>query len=135
VQFGFDDFQLSMTAKSKRRKGRGDVRDSSRLGKRSAIVILDQIVDRITRNADRAIIVDLPIPHWHADGVPLFAAYQRAKVQGFSSALSHEGASYLDLQFSLGEDDFYDSVHPKPAAAVRLSHLVSEASIEWESLR
>ena len=96
----------------------------------ATFVVLDQIVDRITRNADRAIIVDLPIPHWHADAVPLFAAYQRAKVQGFSSALSHEGASYLDLQFSLGEDDFYDSVHPKPAAAVRLSHLVSEASIE-----
>jgi hypothetical protein len=101
----------------------------------ATFVMLDQIVDRITRNADRAIIVDLPIPHWHAVGVPLFAAYQRAKVQGFSSALSHEGASYLDLQSSLGEDDFYDSVHPKPAAAIKLSHMIGEASIDRESSR
>jgi hypothetical protein len=57
------------------------------------------------------------------------------KVQGFSTALSHEGASYLDLQFSLGEDDFYDSVHPKPAAAIKLSRLIGEASMGRESLR
>jgi hypothetical protein len=98
-------------------------------------VMLDQIVDRIARNGDRAIIVDLPIPQWHADGVPMFAAYQEAKVQGFSSALSHEGAGYLDLQSSLGDDDFYDSVHPKPLAATKLSHLIGAASIEREGLR
>jgi hypothetical protein len=97
--------------------------------------MLDQIVDRITRNGDRAIIVDLPIPQWHADGVPMFAAYQRAKVQGFSSALSHEGAGYLDLQSSLGDDDFYDSVHPKPLAAIKLSHLIGAASIEGDNVR
>jgi hypothetical protein len=97
--------------------------------------MLDQIVDRITRNGDRAIIVDLPIPQWHADGVPMFAVYQGAKVQGFSSALSHEGAGYLDLQSSLGDEDFYDSVHPKPLAATKLSHLIGAASIGRESLR
>jgi hypothetical protein len=101
----------------------------------ATFVMLDQIVDRITRTGDRAIIADLPIPQWHADGVPAFAAYQRAKVRGFSSALSHEGASYLDLQSSLGEDDFWDSVHPKPSAATKLSRLIGEASIERESLR
>ena len=98
-------------------------------------VMLEQIVARITRGGDRAIIVDLPIPQWHADGVPMFAAYQRAKVQGFSSALSHEGAGYLNLQTSLGDDDFYDSVHPKPLAATKLSHLIGKASIERDSLR
>jgi hypothetical protein len=101
----------------------------------ASFVVLDQIVDRITRNGDRAIIVDLPIPQWHADGVPMFAAYQQAKVQGFSSALSHEGTGYLDLQSTLREDDFYDSVHPKPSAAARLSHLIGEASIERDSSR
>ena len=99
----------------------------------ATFVMLDQIVDRITRNGDRVIIADLPIPQWHADGVPASAAYQRAKVQGFSSALRHEGASYLDLQSSLGENDFWDSVHPKPAAAVKLSRLIGEASIERTS--
>ena len=97
--------------------------------------VLDQIVDRITRNGDRAIVVDLPIPQWHADGVPMFAAYQRDKVQGFSSALRHEGAGYLNLQSSLGDEDFYDSVHPKPVAARKLSHLIGAASVKQDSLR
>jgi hypothetical protein len=98
-------------------------------------VMLDQIVDRITRNGDRAIIVDLPIPQWHADGVPMFAVYQRDKAQGFSAALSHEGASYLDLQSSLRDEDFYDSVHPRPLAATKLSHLIGKASIERDGVR
>jgi hypothetical protein len=62
--------------------------------------------------------------------VPTFLAYQQAKKLGFSEALSHKGASYLDLQSSLGDDDFYDSVHPKPAAAIKLSHLIDEAVIQ-----
>jgi hypothetical protein len=97
--------------------------------------VLDQIVDRITREGDRAMIVDLPIPQWHADGVPMFAAYQRDKVQGFSSALSHEGAGYLNLQSSLVDDDFYDSVHPKPLAARKLSRLIVAATIKQDGLR
>lgn len=97
--------------------------------------VLDQIVDRITREGDRAIIVDLPIPHWHADGVPMFAAYQRDKLQGFSSALSHEGAGYLNLQSSLVDDDFYDSVHQKPLAARKLSHLIVAATVKRDGLR
>jgi hypothetical protein len=97
--------------------------------------VLDQIVDRITRNGDRAMIVDLPIPQWHADGVPMFAVYQQTKGQGFSPALSRQGAVYLNLQSSLGDDDFYDSVHPKPLAARKLSRLIGAASVKQDSVR
>jgi hypothetical protein len=102
---------------------------------RSTFTTLEQIVDRITRNGDRAIIVDLPIPRWHADGVPTFAAYQQAKTRGFAPALSRRGVGYLDLQSSLTDEDFYDSVHPKPLAAVKLSHLIDHAVLEAVSAR
>jgi hypothetical protein len=101
----------------------------------STFTTLDRIVARITRNGDRAIIVDLPIPKWHAEGVSTFAAYQQAKTRGFAPALSRAGVGYLDLQSSLQDEDFYDSVHPKPLAAVKLSHLIDHAVLEAVTAR
>jgi len=123
-QLAQNNVKLDMATRQKmieeRKKANGNIDPAT-------FAVLDQTVDRITRNGDRVIIVDLPIPGWHANGVPAFAAYQQGKTQGFATALSHKGASYLNLQSSLDDDDFFDSVHPKPAAAVMLAHLIADA--------
>jgi hypothetical protein len=132
-QLAQDDVMLDAAGRERKlveeRKATAGALDSS------TFATLDQIVDRITHNGDRAIIVDLPIPRWHADGVQTFSAYQQAKTRGFAPALSRPGVGYLDLQSSLKDEDFYDSVHPKPVAAVKLSHLIDQAVLQAVSAR
>ena len=62
-------------------------------------------------------IVDLPLPSWHARGVNAFADYQRRKWTFYGAMLRIRDVSYINLQQGFPDDGFYDSIHPKPKAA------------------
>lgn len=84
----------------------------------NAFVALGDLAQTISQSGGRLVIVDLPIPSWHAQGAPAFADYQKRKGFFLQQILQIPGVSYVNMQSGFPDDDFYDSVHPKPIAAV-----------------
>jgi hypothetical protein len=80
------------------------------------------IAKRISDAGDRLVLVDLPLPRWHADAVPAAADYSRRKQPYLAEVLRLPGVYYLDLEGNATDDDFYDSVHLRPKACVGLAH-------------
>jgi hypothetical protein len=83
---------------------------------------LTAIAKRISNSGDRLVLVDLPIPQWHATAVPAYADYFERRKSYFATLLRLPGVEYVNMQGDVPDEDFYDSVHPKPSAGVRLAH-------------
>jgi hypothetical protein len=69
---------------------------------------------RIIGAGGRLIVLDLPIPSWHADNIPYFSEYQRRKTPFIDKLRSMDRVTYADLQSGFIDGDFYDSAHPRP---------------------
>jgi hypothetical protein len=80
------------------------------------------IAKRISDRGDRLVLVDLPLPQWHAEAVPAAIDYSRRKQGYFAEALRLPGIYYVDLSASATDEDFYDSVHLRPRACIELAH-------------
>jgi hypothetical protein len=80
------------------------------------------IAKRISDAGDRLVLVDLPLPRWHAEAVPASIDYSRRKHAYFAPALRLPGIYYLDMEGSATDEDFYDSVHLRPKACIELAH-------------
>ena len=75
---------------------------------------LIELAEFLKKKGARLVIVDLPIPKWHAEGVVYFSDYQERKKRYLAEAMIKGNALYLDLQ-NMDEDfAFFDSIHPKP---------------------
>lgn len=62
------------------------------------------------------VVVNLPMPTWHAKESPFYAPY-REKLQATISPFLKDGTvNYIDLVHSLPDDKFRDGTHPKPEA-------------------
>jgi hypothetical protein len=94
-------------------------------------LVLRDLVDRILAQGSRVVLVDLPIPRWHAEGSPFYQEYLRHKKTLLSDLGGRDGFSYLEMIDLNGDLEFSDEVHPKPRVtrqwAERVAGLISTA--------
>jgi hypothetical protein len=86
-------------------------------------------MDRILAQGSRVVLVDLPIPRWHAGRSPLYREYLRRKLMLLLDLEARAEFSYLEMNDLNGDPDFSDEVHPKPRVtrqwAARIAGLIS----------
>lgn len=77
---------------------------------------LSAVIEKILRSGGRVMLVDLPIPKWHAERSPYEKSYLEHKQRVVDRFTGRQRFAYLD---KLGDDDldFSDEVHPKPRVA------------------
>lgn len=79
------------------------------------LTVLNDMVKFLKENGGKLVLVDLPIPKWHADRSLYFHEYQKRKLPYIKKITSHDQVSYINLQNELNDNnDYYDSAHPKP---------------------
>lgn len=78
--------------------------------------VLDRMVRNVVESGSRIVIVDLPIPRWHASASPHFADYQTRKLPHVAALRRLPGVTYLNMQDADADLDYYDDAHPKRAA-------------------
>jgi hypothetical protein len=86
---------------------------------------LDAIAQTVRQHGDRLMIVDLPLPRWHQTGIPQFARFRQTLAAHVRDNPVYADVSYVDFTSALADDEFYDSAHPKPASADRLSDMIA----------
>ncbi len=74
---------------------------------------LRRLVDTIRADGARVVLVDMPIPRWHARGSRLHADYARRMTELLPELAARDGVAVLRLPGG-DDDDFSDEVHPKP---------------------
>jgi hypothetical protein len=88
--------------------------------------VLSDLVTEILDSGSKVVIVDLPLPPWHAARAPLnrsYLALRSATLQQFSGK---PGFSYLNMQDAFPDDEFVDEAHPKPRAQLRWAEKLAE---------
>jgi hypothetical protein len=92
---------------------------------------LVRMIDGILAEGGRVVLVDMPIPRWHAAGSPLAADYRRHADALFAALRARPGVTVLAMTGADADDDFSDEVHPKPrvtgAWAQRLAAVLNAA--------
>jgi hypothetical protein len=73
------------------------------------------------------LLVDMPIPAWHARGSQLAADYERRLQATLPRLTSLRGVSVLQMAEERSDDDFSDEVHPKPRVSPRWAARVAGA--------
>ncbi len=93
--------------------------------------VLRNLIDRILAQRSRVVLVDLPIPHWHAERSPLYPDYLRHKKALLSDLRARDGFAYLEMMDLNDDLEFSDEVHPKPRVtrlwAARVAELIGTA--------
>ena len=84
-----------------------------------AFGVLGDLVRAITGRGSRLVLLDLPLPPWHRAGVPYDEEYRRLEQPFLRDVAALPGVSYLSLRDDFGDDDFYDSAHPRPRVVGR----------------
>jgi hypothetical protein len=87
---------------------------------------LARTVDEILADGSRVVLVDLPIPAWHAAGSPLYADYARRMAVLLPELEQREGVRVVRIAGSDNED-FSDEVHPKPRVTARWSEALARS--------
>jgi hypothetical protein len=77
-------------------------------------LVLRDLIARILAQGSKAVLVDLPIPEWHAERSPFYASYLSRKNSLLSVLQGKPGFSYLEMAGQNDDLDFSDEVHPKP---------------------
>jgi hypothetical protein len=77
-------------------------------------LVLRDLIARILAQGSKAVLVDLPIPHWHAERSPYYANYLSRKKALLSGLQGKPGFTYLEMADQNDDLDFSDEVHPKP---------------------
>ena len=77
-------------------------------------LVLRDLVARILAQGSKAVLVELPIPHWHAERSPFYPNYLNRKKTLLSVLQGKPGFSYLEMTDKNDDLDFSDEVHPKP---------------------
>jgi hypothetical protein len=77
-------------------------------------MVLRNLIDRILAQGSRVVLVDLPIPRWHAERSPLNQEYLRHKKTLLADLGGRDGFAYLEMGDLNDDLEFSDEVHPKP---------------------
>lgn len=92
---------------------------------------LRALVRRISQQGGKVLLVDLPIPSWHAQGSRMARQYQERLQRALPELTALPGVTYLPLALDAADSDFSDEVHPKPRVspvwAARLAEAVRSA--------
>ena len=75
---------------------------------------LRALVRRLSADGSSVLLVDLPIPSWHAWGSSLAQQYRERLAQALPELTALPGVSFLPLATDAADSDFSDEVHPKP---------------------
>jgi len=87
---------------------------------------LRALVDTLVADGSRVVLVDMPIPNWHAQGSALAADY-RERVRRLAPTLAAlPGVTWLSMP-GTDDDQFSDEVHPKPRVSPRWAARLAEA--------
>ncbi|MBI2277806.1 MAG: hypothetical protein HYU74_10680 [Dechloromonas sp.] len=78
-----------------------------------------QTIDTIRASGGRVLLVDLPLPRWHAGASPYEASYRRHWAALQEQLAETDGVAFLSLSDADRPEDFSDEVHPKPRVAER----------------
>ncbi|HEY2675431.1 MAG TPA: hypothetical protein VGI65_00580 [Steroidobacteraceae bacterium] len=93
--------------------------------------VLRDLVARTLAQGSEVVLVDLPIPRWHAERSPFYASYLYRKKALLSVLQGKPGFSYLEMADQNDDLDFSDEVHPKPRVtplwASRIAALLQRA--------
>jgi len=76
-------------------------------------LVLERAVEQILADGGRVVLVDMPIPAWHAKGAALQADYLRRITPLLDRLQARPGVTVVPA-FDSDDDDFSDEVHPKP---------------------
>jgi hypothetical protein len=91
--------------------------------------VLETMVNGILADGGKVVLVDMPIPQWHAQGSPLWADYRRRVDPLLAKLQTHAAVKVLKMEDANADNDFSDEVHPKPrvtpAWAQRLASVLS----------
>lgn len=87
---------------------------------------LVNLARRVSAAGSKLIVVDLPLPSWHANGVPYFQQYQRRKQPFIAELGKLDRVTYANMQKGFPDEEFYDSAHPRPKATWRWSERLTE---------
>ena len=94
-------------------------------------LVLRDLIDRILAQGSKVVLVDLPIPLWHAERSPFYPEYLRREKVLISHFDHREGFAYLEMSDLNGDLEFSDEVHPKPRVtqqwAARIAGLIRTA--------
>ncbi len=77
-------------------------------------LVLKNLIARILAQGSRVVLVDLPIPRWHAERSPFYPDYVKNKKMLLSALEGRDGIAYLEMADQNSNLDFSDEVHPKP---------------------
>ena len=76
---------------------------------------LSRIIARIRANGDEVVIVELPLPRWHAEGARVTEASFSAGLTGvLQRSQGDPGVARVSLREFDADENFFDSAHPKP---------------------
>jgi hypothetical protein len=90
---------------------------------------LRALVATLVADGSRVVLVDMPIPGWHAQGAALAADYRERTRKLAPTLSSLPGVMWLPLPSSdedSGDDQFSDEVHPKPRVSPRWAARLAE---------
>ncbi len=76
-------------------------------------LVLERICKKATSTGARVIIVDMPIPNWHAEGSIYYNNYRNMRKNYYARMKKIPGVTYIDLQQKVPESSFDGSVHPR----------------------
>jgi hypothetical protein len=76
--------------------------------------VLDALVRSLTDAGAQVIVADLPIPIWHAQGIPYDADHSDRIAQTRAGLDEIAAFTYLDLRQLNTADSFYDDAHVRP---------------------
>ena len=101
---------------------------------------LEKLAREVEAHGDRLVIVDMPLPRWHVQGLSRHAdSYREEMAATMRRLLAQPNVSYLDLRALDDPGNFFDAVHPKPRLRRVLmaevgNYLRSHAEAEWPPL-
>ena len=88
--------------------------------------VLSELVTEMLDSGSKVVVVDLPLPSWHADQAPLNASYLALISATLRQFSGRPGFSYLNMQSDFPDDEFVDEAHPKPRARPQWARKLAE---------
>jgi hypothetical protein len=88
--------------------------------------VLRGLIARILEQGSKVLLVDLPIPRWHAERSPYYGNYLNRKKELLAGLEGRTGFRYLEMADENNDLDFSDEVHPKPLVTPRWAAQVAE---------
>ncbi len=88
--------------------------------------ILDQLISRTLASGADVLLVDLPLPNWHATRTPYLKSYYRQLQSVVDTFQGKPGFRFARLNGLSDDSDFSDEVHPKPLVSPEWSRQLAK---------